>query len=69
MPMPSFADKQQRYYLIHRWDDNEIRTFSKGISLKMNVIERLEFELAYSDVTVLHVSHYTTDTPPHLQPA
>ena len=27
--------------------DKKIHTFSKGISPKVNVIERLEFELAY----------------------
>ena len=28
----------------------------------MNLIARLEFELAYYDVTVQHVSHYATGT-------
>ena len=28
----------------------------------MNVIKRLEFELAYCDVTVKHFSHYATET-------
>ena len=30
----------------------------KSISLKMNVIAWLEFELGYIEVMVLHVSHY-----------
>ena len=29
----------------------------------MNVTARLEFELAYYDVTVLHVCHYASGTP------
>ena len=33
----------------------------KNISPKMIVIARLEFELAYYDVAVLHFSHYTTE--------
>ena len=31
----------------------------------MNVIASLEFKLADSDLTVQHVSHYTTETPPY----
>ena len=34
-------------------------TFSKDISLKVNVIERLEFELIYKEAVVQLVSHYT----------
>ena len=34
--------------------------FPKGVSPKVNVIARLEFELAYYDVTIQNVSHYTT---------
>ena len=29
----------------------------------MNVIVRLEFELAYYDVAIQHVSHYSTGIP------
>ena len=39
--------------------DKEIHTFPKNINLKVNVIAPLEFELAYSDVKVPDVSHYT----------
>ena len=38
--------------------DKGNRTFPKGISLKVNVIVRLEFELAFYDVAVLLVNHY-----------
>ena len=34
-------------------------TFPNGICPKVNVIDRLEFELAYGNVTVQHVNHYT----------
>ena len=33
----------------------------------MNVIERLEFELAYYDSAVQHFNHYTTRIPPRWQ--
>ena len=41
-----------------------IHTFPKGICLKVNVIARLEFELAYYDSAVLSFNHYTMGTPP-----
>ena len=34
----------------------EFHTFPKGISPKMDVVARLEFELAYNEVTVKHVN-------------
>ena len=43
--------------------DKEVHMFSSYISLKVNVIERLEFELAYYNVAVQHVSYYITRTP------
>ena len=45
--------------------DKGIHTFPKGISLKVKVIALLEFELAYHDVAVEHISKYTTGTLPH----
>ena len=36
--------------------------FPKGISPKVNVILWLVFELAYHNVTIQHVSHYTMGT-------
>ena len=47
------------YYLTHSWEDKGVHTFPKGICPKVNVIERLEYELAYYDSAV----HYTTRTP------
>ena len=35
----------------------------KGISPKMNIIAQLEFELAYYNVTVQHISHYIMGFP------
>ena len=34
------------------WEDKGARTFPKDIYSKVNVIARLEFELAYHDFTV-----------------
>ena len=36
-----------------------------GISPKVNVIAWLEFELAYYDIAIEHVSHYATGTQPN----
>ena len=52
------------YYLTHSWEDKGIYTFPKGICPKVNVIVRLEFELAYNDSTIHRFNHYTTRTPP-----
>ena len=37
-----------------------IHSFLKGLSSKVNVIVRLEFELDYYNVAVQYVSHYAT---------
>ena len=37
--------------------------FPGGISLKVNVIARLKFDLAYYNVAVQYVSHYATEIP------
>ena len=55
----NFVEEQLWYYLNYRWWDKGIHTFPKGISLKVNAIMLLEFELAYYNVTAQHVSHYT----------
>ena len=44
--------------------DKGVHTFPKSISLKVNVIVRLEFELAYYNVADQHVNHYTKSTSP-----
>ena len=37
-----------------------VHTFPKGICLKVNVIARLAFELAYYNSAIKHFNHYTT---------
>ena len=46
------------------WEDKGVHTFPKGICLKVNIIARLEYELAYYDSAVHRFNHYTTRTPP-----
>ena len=45
------------------WKGKWIHTFPKGICPKVNVITRLEFELAYYNFGVQRFNHYTTRTP------
>ena len=42
-----------------------VYSFPKGICPKVNVIVRLEYELAYYDSAIHHFNHYTTWTLPH----
>ena len=42
-----------------------VGSFPKGICQKVNIIARLEFEVAFDDVAVHHLSHYATGLPPH----
>ena len=58
--------EEQLYYLIHSWEDKGVHTFPKGICLIVNVIARLEYELAYYDSAAHRFNHYTTRTPPEL---
>ena len=51
------------HYLTHSWEDKGVHTFPKGICPKVNVIARLEYELAYYDSAVHRFNHYTTRTP------
>ena len=51
-------------YLNNSWEDKEVHTFPQGICPKVNVIARLEYELAYYDSAVHRFNHYTTRTPP-----
>ena len=56
--------QEEQYYLTHSWEDKGVHTFSKGICPKVNIIARLENELAYYDSAVHRFNHYTTRTPP-----
>ena len=53
-------EEQYWYYLTHSWEDKGVHTFPKGICPKVNVIARLEYELAYYDSAVHRFNHYTT---------
>ena len=61
------VEEQDWYYLSRRYGGQGVYTFPKGISSKMNISAQLEFELAFYDVTVQYVSHYTTGTSPNLK--
>ena len=54
------VEEQEMNDLTHGWEDKEVHTFLKGISLKENAIVWVEFELAYYDIAIQHVNHYTT---------
>ena len=60
---PIHPEEQQWYYLTHSWEDKGVYTFPKGICPKMNVIARLEYELAYYDSAVHRFNQYPTRTP------
>ena len=45
-------EEQQKYYLAHSWEYKRYHTFPKIISLKVNLITQLKFELIDSDVAV-----------------
>ena len=64
MQKPFSLEEQLWYYLTHTWEDKGVHTFPKGICPKVNVIARLEFELAYYDFAIHRFNHYTTRTPP-----
>ena len=51
------VEDHKLYYLNHSLANMGGHTFTMSISVKMNLIERLEFELA-----VQYVSHYVTTT-------
>ena len=57
MPNPSFLELLW-HYLNHRWDDKGVNTFPKGICPKVNVIARLDFQLAFNDSSVQLFNHY-----------
>ena len=57
-------EEQWWYYLTHSWEDKGVHTFPKDICPKVNVIARLEYELAYYDSAVHRFNHYTTRTTP-----
>ena len=40
--------------------DKRVHVFPKGYNPKVSVIAKLEFDLVYYDVAVLHISYYAT---------
>ena len=51
------------YDVIQRVNEGKgFPIISKGISLKVNVIVQLKFELIYYDVGVQYICHYATET-------
>ena len=45
------VEGQYWYYLTHSWRDKDVHKFLKGISMKVNIIARLELDsLCYSPV-------------------
>ena len=56
-------EEQRSYNLTHYWEDKGVHTFPKSICLKVNVIARVDFELAYYDSAVHRVNHYNTKAP------
>ena len=55
-------EEQQWYYLTNIWGNKGVHAFPKGITLKVNIIALLEFELTHGDVTVKHISNYAIKT-------
>ena len=53
-------ERQLWYILTHSLEDMGVHTFLKTIYPKVNVIARLEFELAYYDSTTQRLNHYTS---------
>ena len=43
--------------------DKRVHSFPKSISLKVNIIARFGFELAYFDTVFQHLRHYDTEIP------
>ena len=51
----------------YRGGNKGFHTYPEGIISKVNAIARLEFEYAYYEVAVQHVSHYATKIPPSMK--
>ena len=60
--MPKLFCLNLWYYSTHSWEDKGAHTFPKCICPKINVIARLEYELACYDSAVQCFNHYTTKT-------
>ncbi len=54
--MNSLVEEQYGYYSTSSLVYKGVHAFPKGISLKLNVLARLDFEPAYNDVAIYHVN-------------
>ena len=61
MPKSILLEDQSWYYLTLCWEDKGVHTFPEIIYPKVNVIERLELELAFYDSAFQRFYHYTHD--------
>ena len=64
MPKPFSKKNISGTIKPHSWEDKGAHTFPNGICPKVNVVERLEFELACYDPALRRFNRYTTRTPP-----
>ena len=55
--------EQKWYYLTQSWGIRRFDIFTLGIHPKVNLIALLEFELAYFEASVKHVSYYAKEIP------
>ena len=56
-------EDQLWYYLTYDRRSKGVHIFSLDIGPKVNVIARLEFELAQYDFSIQHFNHYITGSP------
>ena len=63
MPKPFSKKNSSGTILTHSWEDKGVHTFPKGICPKVNIIARLEYELAYYDSEVHLFNPCTTRIP------
>ena len=47
LPNASIEKNSRGTFLTYSWEDKGVHTFLKDICLKVNIISRLKFELAY----------------------
>ena len=59
MPKAILLEEHLWYYLTRSWEGKVVKTFHKSICPKVNLIARLEFELAYYESVVHRFNHYS----------
>ena len=50
--------------MTHNYKDMRVHTFPDGINPKVNIIVRMDFELAFFEAEFQHLSHYAARTYP-----